>query len=130
MATAPTNKPVAPSYNSPVYQPQALCCIVGLACLAGFLVDLAVLLFPPSFGSVEWRIAFLQQISDRGIILLFGLALLLHGTLQQRSWRRSLAFLCTALGAAFSLSSRRRRKFSYRSVGILPAQAGSLHYER
>jgi len=47
----------------------------------------------------------LQQISDRGIILLFGLALLLYGTLQQRSWRRSLAFLCTALGVAFGLSS-------------------------
>ncbi len=28
------------------------------------------------------------------------------------------------------LASRRRRKFSYRRAGILPAQAGSLHYER
>ena len=86
MATAPTNKPVAPSYNSPVYQPQALYCIVGLACLAGFLVDLAVLSFPPSFGSVEWRIAFLQQISDRGI----NFAIWSSATF---IWHSSIAFL-------------------------------------
>lgn len=105
MATSPTNKNFAPSYNTPSYNPQSLCCIVGLACLAGFLVDLAVLSFPPSLGSIEWRIGFLQQISDRSVILLFGLALLLYGTLDLRAWRKPLSLLCLVLGVAFSLSS-------------------------
>jgi len=105
MATAPTNKNFKTSYNPQAYNPQALCCIVGFACLAGFLVDLAVLSFPPSLGNIEWRIGFLQQVSDRSVILLFGLALLLYGTLDFRTWRRPLSLLCTVLGVAFSLSS-------------------------
>lgn len=105
MATSPTNKNFASSYNPPTYNPQALCCIVGLACLAGFLVDLAVLSFPPSLGNLEWRIGFIQQVSDRSVILLFGLALLLYGTLDFRTWRKPLSLLCTVLGVAFSLAS-------------------------
>lgn len=105
MATSPTNKNFTASYNSQAYNPQSLCCIVGFACLAGFLVDLAVLSFPPSFGNIEWRIGFLQQVSDRSVILLFGLALLLYGTLDLRSWRKPLSLLCMVLGVAFSLSS-------------------------
>lgn len=105
MATSPTHKNLAASYNPPAYNPQALCCIVGLACLAGFLVDLAVLSFPPSFGNIEWRIALLQQLSDRSVVLLFGLALLLYGTLDFRTWRKSLSLLCTVLGVVLSLFS-------------------------
>lgn len=105
MATSPTNKNFTASYNPPTYNPQSLCCIVGFACLAGFLVDLAVLSFPPSLGNIEWRIGFLQQVSDRSVILLFGLALLLYGTLDIRSWRKPLSLLCMVLGVAFSLSS-------------------------
>lgn len=105
MATSPTNKNFTASYNAQAYNPQSLCCIVGFACLAGFLVDLAVLSFPPSLGNIEWRIGFLQQVSDRSVILLFGLALLLYGTLDLRSWRKPLSLLCMVLGVAFSLSS-------------------------
>ncbi|MBF2027920.1 MAG: hypothetical protein IGS48_14345 [Oscillatoriales cyanobacterium C42_A2020_001] len=87
------------------YNPKGLCQIVGLACLAGFLVDLAVITFPPNLGNLQWRIGFMQQVSDRSIILLFGLALVMFGTLDFRRMRRRLAMFCLILGATFCLSS-------------------------
>jgi len=86
------------------YKPQALCRIVGFACLAGFLVDLFVLTFPPAFGAIEWRIGFLQQLGDRAVILLFGLALVMYGIINFRQWRRRLALTCLVLGVLFNLS--------------------------
>lgn len=90
----------ASSYNS-----RPLCQIVGLTCIAGFLVDLLILAFPPSLGSTEWRIGFLQQVSDRSIILFFGLALFMYGLLENRDWRKRLALFCLSLGVIFLLSS-------------------------
>ncbi|EKQ67123.1 hypothetical protein OsccyDRAFT_4948 [Leptolyngbyaceae cyanobacterium JSC-12] len=87
------------------YNPKGLCQIVGFACLAGFLVDLAVITFPPNLGNLQWRIGFMQQVSDRSIILLFGLALVMFGMLDFRRMRRRLALLCLILGATFCLSS-------------------------
>ncbi|MDX2240854.1 MAG: HpsJ family protein [Leptolyngbyaceae cyanobacterium bins.302] len=87
------------------YNPKGLCQIVGLACLAGFVVDLFVITFPPNLGNLQWRIAFMQQTSDRSIILLFGLALMMFGMLDFRRWRRRLAMFCLILGAVFCLSS-------------------------
>lgn len=86
------------------YNPKGLCRIVGFACLAGFLVDLFVLTFPPALGNIEWRIGFLQQLGDRSVILLFGLALILYGMLDSRRWRRRLAMTCLILGVLFNLS--------------------------
>jgi hypothetical protein len=86
------------------YNPKGLCRIVGFTCIAGFLVDLLVLTFPPAFGSVEWRVGFLQQLGDRSIILLFGLALLLFGIIEWRAWRRRLALFCLVTGVVFNLS--------------------------
>jgi hypothetical protein len=94
----------APNSGS-AYSPKGLCVIVGLACLAGFAVDLFVLTYPPSFGALEWRVGFMQQVSDRSVILLFGLALLMYGVLDIRTWRRQLAMGCMVLGAVFLLSS-------------------------
>lgn len=87
------------------YNPKGLALIVGLACLAGFLVDTFVLSFPPNLGNLQWRIGFMQQISDRSIILLFGLALVMYGMLDFRRWRRRLAMFCLILGAIFCLST-------------------------
>lgn len=87
------------------YNPKGLAQIVGFACLAGFLVDTFVLSFPPNLGNLQWRIGFMQQISDRSIILLFGLALVMYGTLDFRRWRRRLAMFCLILGAVFCLST-------------------------
>ena len=47
----------------------------------------------------------MQQISDRSIILLFGLALVMYGMLDFRRWRRRLALFCLILGVIFNLSS-------------------------
>ncbi len=95
-----------PSQNFTVsYNPKGLCRIVGFACLAGFLVDLVVLLFPPSLGNVEWRIGVLQQLGDRSVVLLLGLALTMYGILDTRGWRRRLALFCLSLGVIFCLSS-------------------------
>lgn len=86
------------------YNGKALCRIVGIACLAGFIVDLLILALPPSLGSAEWRVGFLQQMSDRSIILLFGAALLTYGSLEARQFRKQLALISLILGVVFLLS--------------------------
>ncbi|KAM3112588.1 HpsJ-like protein, cyanoexosortase C-associated [Phormidesmis sp. 146-33] len=87
------------------YGAKSLCRLVGAACLAGFLIDMLVLAVPPNVTSIEWRIGFLQQMSDRSIILLFGLALLMYGILDLRLWRKRLALTCLVVGGIFTLSS-------------------------
>lgn len=87
------------------YNPKPLCQIVGLACIAGFLIDVLALTFPPAFANLEWRVGFLQQFSDRSVILLFGLALFMYGLMDARAWRKRLAMGCLALGVVFLLSS-------------------------
>lgn len=78
---------------------------IGLVCLAGFLVDISVLMFPLSLGSVEWRIGLLQQVGDRSIILLFAVGLLLFSQMANRSIRKKISFAALALGALFVFSS-------------------------
>ncbi len=86
------------------YSGKALCRLIGIACLAGFAVDLFVLSYPINFGALEWRVSFFQQVGDRSIILLFGLALLMYGFMEFRNWRRRFAAFCLALGVIFQLS--------------------------
>lgn len=81
-----------------------ICLIVGLTCLAGFLMDLIVLGTPPNPFALEWRINFLQQAGERSIILLFGFALLLYGLFDNRAIKRILGFASLAIGVAFVLS--------------------------
>lgn len=83
---------------------QSLCIIVGLACLAGFIVDIAILGLPPDPFNIQWRIKLLQQVGDRSIVLLFGLALTMYGVLYKRSIRKQLALICLAIGVMFSVS--------------------------
>lgn len=89
---------------SGTYSAKGLCRIVGIACLAGFLVDVATLAFPPAIRNIEWRAGLLQQVGDRSIVLLFGLALLMYGIVHMRQIRRQLAVVCLAVGVAFLLS--------------------------
>jgi len=81
-----------------------LCLIVGLACLAGFAVDIFILAVPPSLRSLQWRVSIVQQLADRSIILLFGMALVFYGTMASRSWRRLIPYICLALGVIYLLS--------------------------
>lgn len=81
-----------------------LCLIVGLACLAGFAVDFFILAIPPNLRAVQWRVGIAQQLADRSIVLLFGMALIFYGTAAARSWRRLIAYGCLALGGIYLLS--------------------------
>ena len=90
--------------SAPSFNPKPLCRIVGIACLAGFVVDLLILALPPALGNPEWRVGFLQQMSDRSIILLFGTALTLYGNLESRPWRKQLGMASLVLGVVFLLS--------------------------
>lgn len=92
----------AQNFASP-YSASALCRIVGIACVAGFLFDILVLALPPALGSAEWRISFLQQVGDRSIVLLFGAALLTYGNLENRGWRKPISMVCLVLGTVFLL---------------------------
>lgn len=83
---------------------QTLCIIVGLACLAGFIVDITVLGLPPEPFNVQWRANLLQQVGNRSIVLLFGFALLINGLLTNRGLRKQLSLVCLALGVMFSVS--------------------------
>ncbi|MGP1384427.1 MAG: HpsJ-like protein, cyanoexosortase C-associated [Thainema sp.] len=86
------------------YSAKSLCRLVGFTCIAGFLVDLTAIAIPVQLGNIQWRVGFLQQLSDRSIILLFGLALLMYSIVEMRNIRRQLALLCLALGVMFIFS--------------------------
>jgi len=107
-----------------------LCLIVGLACLAGFAVDTFILAVPPSLRSLEWRVAIVQQLADRSIILLFGMALVFYGTLASRSWRRLIPYICLALGVIYLLSClfvlRDSNKLHKQVVGQIETQAAQI----
>ena len=79
--------------------------IVGLACWVGFLVDIAVIAFPLSFGNIEWRVGMLQQIGDRSILLLLGSACLIFANLNVRKLRKPITLISMAAGVFFLLSS-------------------------
>lgn len=101
MASISARKNSSPSIYSPG---QGLSIIVGLACIAGFVVDLAIISLPPDPFNIQWRISILQQVGDRSVVLLFGLALLMFGLLDSRGLRKRYALFCLMLGVAFTLS--------------------------
>jgi hypothetical protein len=107
-----------------------LCLIVGLACLAGFAVDFFILAVPPSLGSVQWRVGVVQQLADRSIILLFGIALIFYGSMASRSWRRLIPLICLALGVMYILSSvvvlRDSNVFHKEVLTRIDTQAGEI----
>jgi predicted PurR-regulated permease PerM len=62
-----------------------------------------ILALPPQLGSSEWRLGFVQQFSDRSIILLFGSALVLFGSLDKRKFLRQFSTFCLFTGVLFFL---------------------------
>lgn len=78
--------------------------IIGLVCLAGFLVDMTVRVLPPSIGNVAWRAGILQQLSDRSIVFLIGVGFMLF-SLESRRWMRRLSVVSLIVGVLFILSS-------------------------
>ena len=83
-----------------------ICTIVGLVCVVGFAFDMLVILLPPQLGNVEWRLGVLQTFADRSIILLFGLALLIYGSLgNSRGRLKMVSQLSMVMGLVFFLLS-------------------------
>lgn len=95
------------SYHSDganLYSARGICQIVGLTCLAGFALDMLILGLPPSLGNPQWRVSFIQQMSDRSIVLLIGAALTIFGNLDSRRWLKRASMFCLVAGIAFLLS--------------------------
>ncbi|GAP97357.1 HpsJ-like protein, cyanoexosortase C-associated [Leptolyngbya sp. NIES-2104] len=97
-----TSKKIALGSDVESSRAKRLCRIVGSACLIAFLVDFLVVVFPVNLGEASWRLGTLQQIGDRSIVVLFGLALLIYGV-ERRKVLRSIALMCFAIGIAFLL---------------------------
>jgi hypothetical protein len=95
---------LSPTHSINPHIGKTLCRIVGLTCLAGFAIDMLALSLPPDPLAMEWRLNFIQQASDRSIVLLFGSALTLYGNLENRRSLKQLALGCLVLGVAFQLS--------------------------
>lgn len=83
---------------------KTLCYIVGIACLFGFFLDITILSLPLDPMELAWRINLLQQTGDRSIVLLFGAALTIYGSLGNRPQIRVLAIACIIAGISFHLS--------------------------
>ncbi len=105
------SKPRMPYPNQSVnanginYGSKQICLIVGLVCLAGFVVDMLAIGMPLNPFDLPWRINFLQQMGDRSIILLFGSALVLYSQLGNRRLSKPLSLILLGFGVAFVLSS-------------------------
>lgn len=96
------------STRNPVSSPatavgQRLWLIVGLACLAGYAIDVLVFAVPPAIGSAAWRLGLLQHLSDRSIVLLLGFAALLYagGT---RRFLRQISLVSLIVGTLLVIS--------------------------
>lgn len=76
----------------------AIAQVIGIACIAGFVLDMAVLALPLNLANLDWRLGMFQQLGDRSIILLFGAALLLIANLGASKLRRAIAFVALSLG--------------------------------
>jgi len=98
--TSSSSSPSTPGFLSA----RTICQIVGFTCLLGFIVDVLVLTLPPSLGNPQWRVGVLQQIGDRSIVLLFGMALTLAG-INSRRWLKQLSRISLALGVLYFLLS-------------------------
>ncbi|MFZ4641184.1 MAG: HpsJ family protein [Nodosilinea sp.] len=82
---------------------QAIARIVGLICIVGFLADVLGIVLPMGGGAL-WRFGVLQQVGDRSIVLVFGVALLIYGCWDTTMRRKSLSYLGLGLGVAYLLT--------------------------
>jgi hypothetical protein len=79
--------------------------IVGFACLLGFIADMLILIAPPNFGDLQWRVGVLRNLGDRSIVLLIGLAFVLLSSLDIRAMRKQVSRICLGVGLVLTLLS-------------------------
>lgn len=77
--------------------------IVGIACICGFVLDMLILSAPPRPMDLQWRIGFLQQLGDRSIVFMLGVALFMLGAVSARSVLKPLALGSMTVGLIFCL---------------------------
>ncbi|NJL47102.1 MAG: hypothetical protein HC929_05825 [Leptolyngbyaceae cyanobacterium SM2_5_2] len=115
--------------SSSLFSGQAIARVVGLTCIFGFMADMVALTFPLGAGTA-WRVGVLQQMGDRSIVLLIGIALLLYSFWENSSLRRTMSYLCLGVGAFFLLTCMLvvRESFSLHSqtVNNIGTQASQL----
>ncbi|MGB3300303.1 MAG: HpsJ family protein [Phormidesmis sp.] len=93
----------APPRTDSTYGAKNICRIIGLVCIVGFIFDMAVLGLPPQ-NNAEWRIGFIQELANRSIIFVFGLGLVMFGSIgNSKSRLRLTAKLSMAVGLLFFL---------------------------
>ena len=97
--------------------------IVGLTCIAGFVSDICVAAMPVTLRSAQWRMGLLQPMGDRGIILLFGLALLALSYAGKRLWSKRIGIVSIVVGVFFLLSCL---AFVKDSLALQKATIGNL----
>jgi hypothetical protein len=78
--------------------------IAGFACLFGFLSSVLPLAIPLS-RDIAWRTHLFQQIGDRGLVLLFGMGLLIYSFWRKPSLRQSLSYAAMVVGLLFLLTN-------------------------
>ncbi len=111
--------------------PQMLAFIVGSICLIGFVIDILVIGLPPNPLAPQWRLNFLQQVSERSLLLFIGSVLLLYSRLDSRLQQlRILSVACLAAGLLLGLSSLMVIKdnftLQYQAVANINTQATEL----
>jgi len=82
---------------------QTIARIVGLICVVSFIADVLGLVLPPGSGA-SWRFGVLQQVGDRSIVFLFGIALLIYGCWESQLRRKPLSYTALGLGVAYLLT--------------------------
>ena len=87
------------------FDAKQICLIVSFTCLAGFIIDILVIGLPPNPFAPQWRLNFLQQVSERSLLLFIGVVLLVFSQLEHRiQGLRVLSISCIFLGILFGLS--------------------------
>ncbi len=104
MATSiPTAKSSVHNRSNTFSSGRSIYRIIGIACLTGFVLDMLVLASPPDPMALEWRIGFLQQVGDRSIVFMLGVAFLLMGTLDLGTVLKKVALASMIIGLIFCL---------------------------
>lgn len=115
------------------YGVKNICRIIGLVCIIGFIFDMVMLMLPLQ-NSIEWRIGFIQEVANRSIILLFGLALLVFGSANvSRSTLLLASKLSMTVGVLFfllcPLTIADSLRLSQQSASVINAQESQLKTE-
>lgn len=115
------------------YGVKNVCRIVGLVCIVGFIFDMVVMGLPPQ-SNIQWRIGVVQELADRSILLLFGLALFMFGSMgTYKRHLRLAAKLSMGVGIVFfllcPLSIADSLRLSNQSANTINAQESQMQTE-